>query len=106
MPVTEQRPPPLFKLVEVSRFLAFPQYEFSLPRDIPPGSKVYLIHFEKPFHHARHYVGFSEDLPGRIRKHRNGQGAAFMKAIGKEGISWHVSRIWNGDRTFERMLKD
>ncbi len=106
MPVVEQRSPPLLKLVEFNRFLAFPQYEFSLPQDIPPGSKVYLIHLDKPLHHARHYVGFSEDLPGRIQKHHNGQGAAFMKAIAKEQISWHVSRIWDGDRTFERMVKD
>ncbi len=106
MPVAEQQPPPQLKLVEFNRLLAFPQYEFSLPKDLPPGSKVYLIHFNKPLHHARHYVGFSENLPGRIQKHRNGHGAVFMKAIAKEGISWHVSRIWDGDRAFERMLKD
>ncbi len=106
MPVTEQRSPPLFKLLNVRVLLPFPQYESSLPQEISPGSKVYLIHIDKPLHHARHYLGFSEDLPGRIQKHRNGQGAAFMKAIEKNGISWHVSRIWEGDRTFERMLKD
>ena len=106
MPVAEQRSSPLFKLLDASKFIPFPQYEFSLPQDLPPGSKVYLIHFDKPLHHARHYLGFSEDLPGRIQKHRNGQGAAFMKAIAKEQISWHVSRIWDGDRAFERVLKD
>ncbi len=106
MPVVEQRSPTPFTLFDVRVFVPFPQYVFSLPQDMPPGSKVYLIHFDKPLHHARHYVGFSEDLPGRIQKHRNGQGAAFMKAIAKEHISWHVSHIWDGDRTFERMVKD
>lgn len=106
MPV-EQRSAPPFKLLDVRVLVPFPQYESSLPQDKPlSGNKVYLIHLDKPLKHARHYVGFSEDLPGRLQKHRNGQGATFMKAIAKERISWHVSRIWDGDRTFERMLKD
>ena len=107
MPVAEQRSASLFKLLDVRFLVPFPQYEFSLPQDRPlSGSKVYLIHLDKPLKHARHYVGFSEDLPKRVQKHRTGQGAAFLKAISKHGISWHVSRIWDGDRTFERMLKD
>jgi hypothetical protein len=107
MPVAEQRSAPSFKLLDVRFLVPFPQYEYSLPQEIPlSGNKVYLIHLDKPLHHARHYLGFSEDLPKRLQKHRNGQGATFMKAIAKEGITWHVSRIWDGDRTFERMLKD
>jgi hypothetical protein len=107
MPVAEQRSAAPFNLLNVPILVSFPQYEFSLPQDVPlSGNKVYLIHFDKPLCHARHYLGFSEDLPGRIQKHRNGQSAAFMKAISKQGISWHVLRIWDGDRTFERMLKD
>ncbi len=107
MPVAEQRSPTPFTLLDIRVFVPFPQYESSLPENRPlTGSKVYLIHFDKPLHHAKHYLGFSEDLPGRIQKHRNGQGAAFMRAIAKEQISWHISRIWDGDRTFERMLKD
>lgn len=107
MPVAEQRSAPPFKLLDVRFLVPFPQYEFSLPQDKPlTGNKVYLIHLDTPLHHVRHYVGFSENLPGRIQKHRNGQGAAFMKAIAKEQISWHMSRIWDGDRTFERMLRD
>src|SRR5437588_8669062 len=100
MPVAEQRSSSTFKLLDVRFLVPFPQYEYSLPQEIPlSGSKVYLIHLDTPLKHARHYVGFSEDLPSRMQKHRNGQGAAFMKAVEKEGISWHVSRIWDGDRT-------
>ena len=29
-----------------------------------------------------------------------------MRAIEKNGISWHVSRIWDGDRELERILKN
>ncbi len=107
MPATEQRSATLFQLLDVRVLVSFPQYESSLPQDRPlSGSKVYLIHLDTPLKHARHYLGFSEDLHGRVQKHRAGQGAAFMRAISKHGISWHVSRIWDGDRTFERMLKD
>ncbi len=107
MPVAEQRSALPFKLLDVRFLVPFPQYESSLPQERPlSGSKVYLIHLDTPLKHARHYLGFSEDLPKRLQKHRTGQGAVFMKAISKQGISWHVSRIWDGDRTFERMLKD
>src|SRR6266567_6741267 len=107
MPVVEQRSASPFKLLDVRFLVPFPQYEFSLPQDKPlEGSKVYLIHLDKPLNHARHYLGFSEDLFKRLQQHRNGQGAAFMRAIEKQGISWHVSRIWDGDRAFERVLKD
>jgi predicted GIY-YIG superfamily endonuclease len=106
MPSAERCSTSLFKFLDTAYVLPFPQYEFSLPQDIPPGSKVYLIHFDKPLKHARHYLGYTENLPGRVQKHRNGQGAAFMKAIAQKGISWHVSRIWDGDRALERMLKD
>ena len=107
MPVPERRSSPLFKLLETGLNVAFPQYEESLPQESNlAGKKVYLIHLEKPLKHARHYLGFSEDLQGRVQQHRNGRGATFMKAITKEGISWHVSRIWDGDRELERILKN
>ena len=105
MPVTERRPAPLFTL-ETAVFIALPQYEFSLPKEIPPGSKVYLIHFDKPLKHARHYLGYSkDDVRGRVQKHRTGNGARLMEAARKNGISWHVSRIWEGDYELEHILK-
>jgi hypothetical protein len=52
MPIAEQRSPTLVTLLDVRVFLPFPQYESLLPQDIPPGSKVYLTHFDKPLHHA------------------------------------------------------
>ena len=107
MPATEQRSSSLFKLLDVPFLVPLPQYEFSLPQERPlSGSKVYLIHLDTPLKHARHYLGCSEDLPERVKKHRTGQGAALMRAISKQGIGWHVSRIWDGDRIFERVVKD
>lgn len=69
---------------------------------------LYLIHFDTPLHHARHYLGFVEqDLPARLEQHRAGNGARLMAAIARAGITWQVVRVWpDGTRTDERRLKN
>ena len=71
---------------------------------------VYLIHFEEPFKHSRHYIGFSQTpacLERRMGHHRSGHGASIMKAVTEAGIKWSVVRVWeDGDRNFERKLKN
>lgn len=69
---------------------------------------VYLIHFDKPYKHARHYVGYSKDnnLESRLATHRAGQGSRLLNVIQKAGIGWSVVTVWpEGDRNFERRLK-
>ncbi len=70
--------------------------------------KVYLICFEKKYHHAKHYIGFAEsDVEKRLEKHRKGQGAKLLKALNKAGINYSVVRVWEDvDRHFERKLKN
>lgn len=66
---------------------------------------VYLIHFERPYQHARHYIGWTEDLSARLQAHRDGCGSALMAAVTRAGIGWVVARTWEGeDRGFERRL--
>ncbi|MGO9899899.1 MAG: hypothetical protein ACLP0J_09445 [Solirubrobacteraceae bacterium] len=37
---------------------------------------VYLLHFDVPYRHARHYTGWTgRDLPGRLAQHQAGAGA-------------------------------
>jgi len=68
---------------------------------------VYLIHFETPYHHARHYIGYSPNIEERIKKHRAGNGARLMEVVNEAKIAWRVAFIWpNADRAFERKLKD
>lgn len=69
---------------------------------------IYLIHFEKPLFHARHYLGFCvEDLEARIDRHAKGTGSKLMRAVVKAGIRFAVVRVWEeGDRNFERKLKN
>lgn len=74
-------------------------------RSKPPTGTIYLIHFETRLKHARHYLGYSDDLGRRMAQHRSGNGARLMEVITAAGIAWKVVRTWAGDRTFERHLK-
>lgn len=67
---------------------------------------VYLLHFERPYKHARHYLGYSSNLTARLRKHRAGNGARLITVITQAGIGWEVARVWpDGGRDLERTLK-
>ena len=67
---------------------------------------VYLIHFNKAYRHARHYIGFTTNLDKRITDHLCGMGARLMEVITDAGIEWRVARTWEGDRKLERRLKE
>jgi predicted GIY-YIG superfamily endonuclease len=67
---------------------------------------VYLIHFNKPYRHARHYLGFTTNLDKRITDHVCGMGARLMEVVTNAGIEWKLARTWQGDRKLERRLKD
>jgi predicted GIY-YIG superfamily endonuclease len=69
---------------------------------------VYLIHFDKKYKHAQHYIGFVEnDLVKRMKLHRSGNGAKLLSALNAQGITYDVVRTWNdADRNFERSLKN
>ena len=66
---------------------------------------IYLIHFSRPFGHARHYLGWTSNLAARLAHHRAGTGSALMRAVRADGISWELARTWTGDRHRERQLK-
>lgn len=67
---------------------------------------VYLIHFQKPYKHAKHYLGYSSNLDDRLDAHRKGNGARLMEVVGNEGIDWVLARTWKGGRGLERKLKN
>ncbi len=69
---------------------------------------VYLIHFDKRYKHALHYLGFVErDLEQRLERHRKGIGSKLLKAVNEAGIGWSVVKTWpDGTRDFERKLKN
>lgn len=66
---------------------------------------VYLIHFETPYRHAKHYLGWTGNLEQRIKAHASGEGSPLMAAVQRAGIDWRLARTWeNVDRYFERKL--
>jgi hypothetical protein len=75
-------------------------------REHPTGT-VYLLHFDRPFSHARHYLGWAAagNLAARLAYHQAGTGANLLRHVAKAGISWSLARTWPGDRTRERQLK-
>jgi predicted GIY-YIG superfamily endonuclease len=67
---------------------------------------VYLVHFARRYKTAQHYMGFSTDIPARVKAHRAGRGAPLLGAITKRGIPWSVVRTWKRkDGYFEQHLK-
>ncbi|QVI22916.1 hypothetical protein KHQ06_08110 [Nocardia tengchongensis] len=69
-----------------------------------PGT-VYLLHFDRPFQHARHYTGWTTDLDARLADHRAGRGARLVEVLRDNGIGWELARTWKGTRGRERQLK-
>lgn len=72
-----------------------------------PLGVVYLLHFERPYKHAQHYVGFCERLAGvdtRIEYHANGRGSRLMAVVSQAGIGFDIVRLWRGTRSDERRL--
>ena len=67
---------------------------------------VYLVHFARRFKGKQHYLGFSTDVPARVKAHRAGRGAPLLGAVTKQGIPWKVARTWKRkDGFFEQRLK-
>jgi predicted GIY-YIG superfamily endonuclease len=73
-------------------------------RDVP--GVVYLLHFERSYAHAAHYMGWTEDLNSRLARHRSGDGARLLAVIKAAGIGWTLARTWPGTRALERRLKN
>ena len=68
---------------------------------------VYLLHFDAPFGHARHYTGWSANLSLRLAEHAAGHGARLTEVVAAAGIGWTLARTWpNVPRAEERRLKN
>lgn len=73
---------------------------------------VYVLHFDKPYKHAMHYIGYVDGdnqgaVNARMEDHKAGRGARLMDVITKAGIGFTIAWIYdNVDRKFERKLKN
>lgn len=66
---------------------------------------VYLLHFDQPLAHARHYIGWSQDVEARLREHRAGTGGRLLAALRRNGLTWHLVLVLPGTRADERRWK-
>jgi predicted GIY-YIG superfamily endonuclease len=67
---------------------------------------VYLLHFDRSYRHARHYLGWTTDLAARLAEHARGQGARLLAVVREAGIGWRLARTWPGTRRRERQIKN
>lgn len=67
---------------------------------------VYLLHFDRPYKHARHYLGYTVNVDQRLAMHASGRGARLLEVLKANGIHFTVAWVVAGDRRLERRLKD
>jgi predicted GIY-YIG superfamily endonuclease len=78
-----------------------------MPYQKKPQGTVYLIHLDKPYFHAGHYLGWTSlPVEERLQHHREGHGARFLQVVADAGINFNVVRTWTGTRRLERSLKN
>jgi hypothetical protein len=71
---------------------------------------LYLLHFDRPHRHARHYLGYTkrDGLADRIMEHASGGAkcSPLVKAAMRAGAVISIARVWPaGDRKRERRMK-
>ena len=67
---------------------------------------IYMLHFHRPYWHARHYVGWTDDLFARLEAHATGRGARLVDVIWQAGIGFTLVRLCEGTRNTERAIKN
>lgn len=83
-----------------------PTCRICLARVLATTGVVYLLCFERPFGHARHYMGWTSNLYRRLDHHVMGTGANLLKHVAKAGISWRLVALYPGTRSLERAMKN
>ena len=69
---------------------------------------TYLLHFDAPIGHSRHYLGWTVDLHGRLEMHRSGyrDKCVLTYEAQRRGIGFRLARTWPGVLiTQEKQLK-
>ena len=79
----------------------FPKWD-----EIDGVSGVYVIHLEQPLGHARHYIGYADNIARRVQEHLDCRGGRLLCAAVRKDIPFEVVRIYPGEgRSFEKRLK-
>lgn len=81
--------------------------ELDLPDELAIAG-LYLLHFDPPYEHAGHYLGWAANIERRVAEHLAASSAAspLVRAAIAAGSVVSLARVWvGGDRTLERRLK-
>lgn len=105
LPLTDDVLPPLSFAPTSNLATAFAEAAQAANEHGGPIGTIYLLHFERPYRHARHYTGFALDLDARLIAHTKGRGARLTAVVKAAGITWQLARTWTGTRRTERSLK-
>jgi hypothetical protein len=73
---------------------------------VPPAEVNYLLHFTPPYRHARHYLGFTDDLSRRLHRQATGNGARLVAVALAAGCTFELVWVRLGSRDEERRLKN
>lgn len=73
--------------------------------------KVYCIHFDKPYKHAKHYTGIAINVEERMKEHRSGRGSRLLAVLKENNIGFSYSVIgeypdYSTAKAEEKRLKD
>jgi len=64
---------------------------------VPTMTGCYLLHFDPPFKHAKHYLGWAKKIASRVQKHQAGQSRARLTtAAAQAGVQMTLARTWPG----------
>jgi predicted GIY-YIG superfamily endonuclease len=67
---------------------------------------VYVLHFDPPYRHAGHYIGWTAgDVDARIATHLQGAGSPLVRAAVSAGVTVELVAAYPGSRALERRLK-
>ena len=66
---------------------------------------VYIIHFNEPYKHAKHYTGITNDFYLRMKAHLKGKGAKLPYIVLKSGIGMKFF-IWKNNLNFKEAKKE
>lgn len=69
---------------------------------------VYILHFDQPLHHARHYVGSTtaDRVDARMHEHAEGWGSKITARAMRLGIKVYLAKVmFVSDRSYEKTLK-
>jgi len=68
---------------------------------------VYVLHFNPPYRHAKHYIGYTKIGLRRIERHMAGNGSPLVRAAIQFGCEVKVAHYFRkGTRDLERKLKN